>query len=279
MTKNLETEVVNVASVPKRSPFRYPGGKTWLVPEIRRWLKALFPRTTTLVEPFAGGGIVSLTAVFEGLVDGAVMCERDEHVAALWRLILSEPEWLTDQILSFEVSRKNVDEIISGTAPSLREQGFRTLVLNRVQRGGILAKGASLLKKGENGKGLASRWYAKTLAHRIWDIWYRRNRITFIEADGLEVLRHYSDSPTCVFFVDPPYTAGGKRAGARLYTHNEIDHLELFRLLGEIKGHFLATYDDAPEVLKMAEDRGFHVRRIPMKNTHHARQFELLITP
>ena len=29
---------VNVASVPQRSPFRYPGGKTWLVPHIRRWL-------------------------------------------------------------------------------------------------------------------------------------------------------------------------------------------------------------------------------------------------
>ncbi len=24
--------IVNVASVPQRSPFRYPGGKTWLVP-------------------------------------------------------------------------------------------------------------------------------------------------------------------------------------------------------------------------------------------------------
>ena len=26
--------VVNVASVKQRSPFRYPGGKTWLVPEV-----------------------------------------------------------------------------------------------------------------------------------------------------------------------------------------------------------------------------------------------------
>ena len=24
--------IVNVASVPQRSPFRYPGGKTWLIP-------------------------------------------------------------------------------------------------------------------------------------------------------------------------------------------------------------------------------------------------------
>lgn len=29
---------VNVASVPQRSPFRYPGGKTWLVPYVRDWL-------------------------------------------------------------------------------------------------------------------------------------------------------------------------------------------------------------------------------------------------
>jgi hypothetical protein len=30
--------VVNVASVPKLSPFRYPGGKTWFIPYIRQWL-------------------------------------------------------------------------------------------------------------------------------------------------------------------------------------------------------------------------------------------------
>jgi DNA adenine methylase len=30
--------VVNVASVAQRSPFRYPGGKTWLIPTVRKWL-------------------------------------------------------------------------------------------------------------------------------------------------------------------------------------------------------------------------------------------------
>jgi len=28
------------SSVPQRSPFRYPGGKTWLVPYIRDWFRS-----------------------------------------------------------------------------------------------------------------------------------------------------------------------------------------------------------------------------------------------
>ena len=40
---------VNVSQVPQRSPLRYPGGKTWLIPHIREWLQQVQP--TLLVEP------------------------------------------------------------------------------------------------------------------------------------------------------------------------------------------------------------------------------------
>ena len=60
---------INVSSVPQRSPFRYPGGKTWLVPYIRDWLGSKRTQPSRLIEPFAGGAIVSLTAAFEGLAD------------------------------------------------------------------------------------------------------------------------------------------------------------------------------------------------------------------
>ena len=68
---------VNVSSVPQRSPFRYPGGKTWLVPLFRRWMMSLPSQPEVLVEPFAGGGIISLTTAFELLADKAVMVELD----------------------------------------------------------------------------------------------------------------------------------------------------------------------------------------------------------
>lgn len=61
-TAVIETRPVNVASVPHRSPFRYPGGKTWFVPRLRQWLTNQTAKAKLLVEPFAGGGIISLTA-------------------------------------------------------------------------------------------------------------------------------------------------------------------------------------------------------------------------
>ena len=87
--KSNEPAVINVASVPQRSPFRYPGGKTWLIPTVRRWLKQETKPANLLIEPFAGGGIVSLTAAFEKLADQIIMVEMDEEIAAVWEVILN----------------------------------------------------------------------------------------------------------------------------------------------------------------------------------------------
>src|SRR5437867_5738906 len=88
-TKLMTDSVVNVASVPHRSPFRYPGGKTWLVPYLRRWVCSLPSKPGYLIEPFAGGGIISLTALFENLVERVLMVELDDHVAAVWPAIIA----------------------------------------------------------------------------------------------------------------------------------------------------------------------------------------------
>jgi DNA adenine methylase len=77
-------QIINVASVPQRSPFRYPGGKTWLVPRIRKWLASRPMIAREFVEPFAGGGIVSLTVAAENLAQHVTMVELDEQVAAVW---------------------------------------------------------------------------------------------------------------------------------------------------------------------------------------------------
>jgi DNA adenine methylase len=81
-----------------------------------------------------------------------------------------------------------------------------------------------------------------------------------------------------VFFVDPPYTAGnGKRAGARLYNHFEVDHERIFALMEQVRGDFLMTYDNDEYVRDMAARHHFECAPVAMTNTHHAEMNELLI--
>ncbi len=271
--------VVNVAQVPQRSPLRYPGGKTWLIPHIREWLTATEPEI--LVEPFAGGAVVSLTAVMEDLVPEAVMVEIDRDVAAFWRSALESGATLQEWVRQFEPTRESVNAIASKPPSTVQEHGFRTLVLNRTRRGGILAPGASLTRHGENGKGILSRWYPDTLADRLAAITRYVDRITFLEGDGMKILPAllYGWGRKAAVFLDPPYTAAsGKRAGSRLYVHSDIDHAALFSLLAECDSNFLMTYDPAPEIVDLVRHHDFDAVALSMKNTHHNQIDELVIT-
>jgi DNA adenine methylase len=272
--------VVNVASVPQRSPFRYPGGKTWLVPRIRQWLQSFPVRPGMLIEPFAGGAIVSLTAAAEILVDRVELIELDDDIAAVWQTILQDPgggEWLTERIGDFELTLLAVKQILLEKPGTVRDHAFQTIIKNRVNRGGILAPGAGLIKVGEAGKGLASRWYPATLQKRIFAIMQNKERLNFVQGDGLQIIAQTQWSADTVFFIDPPYTVSKKSAGSRLYTHFDLDHQRLFALMADLPNDFLMTYDDAPEVRALAAAHGFVCKTIAMKNTHHAKQTELLI--
>jgi len=273
-----EQKIVNVASVPQRSPFRYPGGKTWFIPRLREWLKSQKKKPAVFVEPFAGGGIASLTAVCEGLTHAALMVELDDDVAAVWSVVTSgDAEWLADKILSFEMNYENAAEIIRITPTTIRDKSFKTIIKNRCFHGGILAPGAGFLKNGEAGKGVLSRWYPKTLARRLREIDSVHTKLEFRHVNAFDILDEYRLNEEAVFFIDPPYTAGGKKAGRRLYTHYDIDHDLLFQKCVNLRGAFIMTYDNAGEVKTLVKKYNLQAKPIPMKNTHHAKMTELVI--
>ena len=155
---------------------------------------------------------------------------------------------------------------------------FQTILRNRVQRGGILAPGASLMKNGENNVGVGSRWYPETLARRIAAINAAKRKIEFLHKDAFDVIPKFLRDKSAAFFVDPPYTAGGKSAGKRLYLYSSIDHEALFDLLERAAGEVMLTYDDAKEVRDLATAHDFFIKPIPMKTTHHTRMYELALT-
>lgn len=140
-----------------------------------------------------------------------------------------------------------------------------------------MAVGAGLIKSGEAGRGLHSRWYPETLVKRIEALRTLRDKITFKQGDAFAVVKRFANDPNAFFYIDPPYTAGGKQAGTRLYAHNDVDHEKLFALMATVRGSVMMSYDESLEVRKMARQYSFRVVPVPMKNTHHEIIRELLI--
>lgn len=272
-------QIVNVASVKHRSPFRYPGGKTWLVPKVFAWLRSRNLPVRNFIEPFAGGAIVGLSVAFEQLAEHVTLVELDEQVAAVWEAIITsgDGESLAEKILNLELTSDVADQLLSKSELPLCERALQTIVRNRINRGGIMAHGAGRLKDGENGRGIRSRWYPETLATRIRNLSQIRDRLSFIHGDGLQTIVDNSSLSDVVFFVDPPYTASDKKPGKRLYDCADLNHVRLFELLARSSGEFLMTYDNVEEVKLLAQAFNFDYLAIPMKNAHHAKLNELLI--
>jgi len=195
--QNNTQPIVNVASVPQRSPFRYPGGKTWLIPTVRQWLKQENKTAKELIEPFAGGGIVSLTTAFEKLADHITMVEMDEEIAAVWEAILNgKNKWLAEKIYSYDLTPINVKTELEKPNKEMQDIAFCTILKNRVFHGGKIAKGSGMIKNGENGKGINSRWYPKTLRDRILAIDHIKEKIDFIRGDAFEVIKQHINNQT-----------------------------------------------------------------------------------
>ena len=153
--------VVNVASVPHRSPFRYRAEKPGLSrasPVVRslEWKPDLF------IEPFTGGGIIALTVAFEHLAKNVIMVELDEDVAAVWETMLGKNnEWLATQIEGFEVRRSGPRSRFERT-----EKHSRAGFPNHREKPYIpwrhSCRRVSPIPAGrENGKGIKSRWYGQ----------------------------------------------------------------------------------------------------------------------
>jgi DNA adenine methylase len=256
------------------SPFRYPGGKSWLRPFIQQWLAG---GVDHLVEAFAGGGSVTLMSVSEGLAKRATMIELDEEVAAVWDAALNgQAEWLCQQLKSFKVQRKTVLEQLGRRPRSTRRRAWLTLLRNRMNHGGILAPGAGLLKRGEDDNGLKSRWYPDTLAARIRSINKLKDRISFISGDGLEWLEKQADElnkQSSATFIDPPYP----NVGRRLYACGTIDHRRLFQVAERLKNRVLLTYNDSSEIRALAAEYGFSFRAVKMLTRQNLTKTELLL--
>lgn len=262
----------NVSKVPIYSPFRYPGGKSRLYPLIKKWLSKNKSKSI-LLEPFAGAAHVGLAAVIEGMISKLILVELDKTISSVWNTILSEDcDWLISNILNYDFA--NLKALLESEEVDEKRIAFKTLLTNRISRGGVVANGSGLLKQGENGKGIKSRWYPATLSNRIRKINSKRDKINFISGDGLEFLKDFQNDRNALFFIDPPYPS----AGARLYNYSAVNPHMVFEGISKLTGSFLLTYNYCNEIIKLIRKFDLESRKIAINTSHNIQKFELLIS-
>src|SRR5437667_9610978 len=146
---NLSKKQSDAPPVRNPSLFRYPGGKSWLIPYVRQWIGAS-NNPIHFAEPFAGGANVGLTIAIENLADCVTLVELDRDIAAVWETTLNgKASELAQRIVEFRMSKKAVKALLGRRCNSALSRAFATIVKNRARRGGIMTDAASLLKHGE----------------------------------------------------------------------------------------------------------------------------------
>lgn len=204
-------------------------------------------------EPFAGGGGLALSLLFDDLVREIHMNDIDPAIAALWRAVLDQTDELIDLL---ETTPITIDEwhrqravYQQGTDNGDVVFGFSTLFLNRTNRSGII-KGAGVIGGlRQNGNYLLDcRFNKPDLAKRIKRIAKYRHRIHFSQHDAIDFLDHLrSHLPKhSLVCADPPYF--GK--GAALYTsfYKPDDHADLAKSILSLEHPWITTYDKCPEI-------------------------------
>lgn len=242
------------------SPLRYPGGKGKLAPFMKLMINKMNIKNGTYIEPFAGGAGIALMLLLEGYVNDIVINDYDKAIYSLWRAIVNESENLIDRIMQTEINidewRRQKNIYVQKNKKYSMDLAFSTFFLNRTNRSGII-KGGPIGGYEQNGNyKIDARYNAEELAKRIRNIAkykrhikvYNKEIVSFIE----KILPSYNEN--ALIYFDPPYF----NKGPELYKNffNKEDHAKISQLiLNNVQADWIITYDDAPEIIKLYQQR------------------------
>ena len=92
----------------------------------------------------------------------------------------------------------------------------------------------------------------KTLKKNIKAYKETLKHVKFFKKSYTLIIPKY-DSKSSFFYCDPPYY----ETATTDYETGNIDHLELFNILDNIKGYFLLSYNDTPYIRKLYKN--YHI--------------------
>jgi DNA adenine methylase len=217
-------------------PLSYIGGKNRLATKII----SILPEHTTYVEPFAGGAQV-LFHKPPSTVE--VLNDLDFDIVNFFRVC----QWHYEEFiryLRFCLASRKLHELHAKSDPATLtdiQRAGRFFYLQKNSFGGLVLK-----QHFHYGVIQPPNYNPERISEIIEQTHSRLARVQLECLPYQQILEKY-DRPTTVFYMDPPYWR------RRLYRHNftDRDFIDLEQRLSVIRGKFVVSLDDHPEVRKL----------------------------
>lgn len=243
------TEKSKVASIRRRHSrrivFGWYGGKFSHLD----WLLPLLPPCHHYCEPFSGSGAVLLNREPSPV---ETYNDIDGEVVNFFRVLRDDPENLIKTLALTPFSREEYYHAIYGEMSEISdvEKARRFYIKARQTRTGLaqtasLGRWANCKNTSRAGmSGVVSRWLGGIDA--LDDLAQRLIRVQIENRPAVDVIRLY-DSPTTLFYCDPPYlhaTRGDTKAYG--FEMDEDQHRELARVVNQCQGMVAVSGYDHP---------------------------------
>ncbi len=252
---------------PTITPLRYPGGKTWLLPYVTKFLTINNIKLDTIVEPFAGSASISIGLLTQKLAEYAYICENDPLIFSFWNSVFKKNDELVETIKNLEINldtwydfRKYIS-IDAYQKYNELELATAFIFYNRTNFSGIIKAGPLGGKRQLSKYKLQCRFNVNIIVKKIKALDNLSEKITLKLLDGIELLENfndYDDIGNVFFYVDPPYYNAGKMLYRYYFTDKE--HRKLANVLNHLKQPWLLSYDNAEFIQTLYQnDESFSV--------------------
>ena len=270
-----------------KSPFRYPGGKAFLLPELHRAIQSCDSKITQYAEPFAGGAGAAIELLAAKVVKKIHLNDADPRIYSAWYAMLHRNDEFKRRLFETPLTMdtwRECQQIVSEpkSHPDELDLGFATFFLNRTNRSGIVIGGGPIGGHGQNAKwNIDARYYLDTMLTRIHWIGEQAKRISVSNLDAVDFIKEFDSrrANNTFFFIDPPYV----KAGSRLYlnTMDEAKHRNLAESIRRKKSmrHWFMTYDDHKLIREVYADSA--IAEFPVRYSLQKKRLEkeIRITP
>jgi DNA adenine methylase len=243
-----------------RPPVKWHGGKRYLCHRIIEY----FPKHATYVEPFGGAASVLLN---KPPVPVEIYNDLDQRITRLFRVLRDHGDEFRRLLSLTPYSEVEFKEAQKESQNEI-EQARRDFVRWRLSLGGRGDSFSFTLHRVRRGMADVVSGYLSMIDEELPFITERLRRVQVVSRRAVDVIQTW-DSPSTLFYCDPPYLHETRHEGSRdIYGHemDEREHRELAEVLTACKGKIVLSGYSSP----LYEELYHSWRRVTIIIANHA---------